>query len=194
MEKETSSQKTLGQAIDEIIQALRSLQQNEQATAIRAACEHLRISPPANLGAVAGTGSPAPPSLGVARPVQVDIRTLKQEKQPASANEMAVLVAYYLSELAPEVERKTEVQVEDMVKYFKQASFPLPKKPQFLLVNARNAGYFDTIGSGKYRLNPVGYNLVAHGLPRPKPAAGPAFRSARGGGSRTGAQGKAKKG
>jgi hypothetical protein len=56
--------------------------------------------------------------------------------------------------------------VDDMIKYFKQAGFTLPKKPQFLLVNAKNAGYFDSAGTGKYRLNPVGYNLVAHNLPR----------------------------
>ena len=34
---------------------------------------------------------------------------------------MAAIVAFYLSELAPEAERKAEVQTEDMVKYFKQA-------------------------------------------------------------------------
>ncbi|MGK2932078.1 MAG: hypothetical protein ACSLFD_04830, partial [Solirubrobacterales bacterium] len=34
------------------------------------------------------------------------------------------------------------------------------------LPNATQAGYFDATGeTGKYRLNPVGYNLVVHGLP-----------------------------
>ena len=86
-------------------------------------------------------------------------------KRPSSANGMAAIVAFYLSELVPEGERKLEVQAEDMKKYFKQAVFPLPKQPRMLLPNAKNSGYFDTSGGG-YKLNPVGYNLVAHNLPR----------------------------
>jgi hypothetical protein len=79
---------------------------------------------------------------------------------------MAALVAFYLAELAPEQDRKSEVDLDDMIKYFKQAGFPLPRKPQFLLTNSKNAGYLDSAGSGRYKLNPVGYNLVAHNLPR----------------------------
>ncbi len=95
-----------------------------------------------------------------------DIRQLKQQKAPQSANEMAALVAYYLAEAAPPEERKTTVDINDMQKYFKQAPFRLPNNPQMTLVNAKNAGYFDAAGGGLYRLNPVGYNLVAHSLPR----------------------------
>src|SRR5882672_2832315 len=51
----------------------------------------------------------------------VDIRTLKEEKQPSSAREMAVLVAFYLSELAPAGERKAEISADDIRQYFKQA-------------------------------------------------------------------------
>jgi hypothetical protein len=40
---------------------------------------------------------------------QASIRDLKDEKQPESLNQMAALVAYYLSELAPEGERKEEI-------------------------------------------------------------------------------------
>jgi len=79
---------------------------------------------------------------------------------------MAALVAYYLAELAGENERTPDVTAEDVLKYFKQAGFPLPKARAMLLPNAKNAGYFDSLGDGKYRLNPVGYNLVAHNLPR----------------------------
>lgn len=95
-----------------------------------------------------------------------DIRSLKETKAPRSGNEMAALVAFYLSELAPEDERKDFITTADIKRYFKQASFPLPKEPRYTLVNAKNAGYFDaTNEAGSYRLNPVGYNLVAHALP-----------------------------
>jgi hypothetical protein len=79
---------------------------------------------------------------------------------------MAALVAYYLSELAPDVENKHEISAADLEKYFKQAAFKLPRSIKQTLPNAAAAGYFDSAGGGRYRLNPVGYNLVVHGLPR----------------------------
>lgn len=97
---------------------------------------------------------------------QVSIRDLKDEKKPASSNQMAALVAYYLSELASDSERKKAINASDLEKYFKQAGFKLPKAISQALPNAASAGYFDAEGGGLYRLNPVGYNLVVHGLPR----------------------------
>jgi hypothetical protein len=97
---------------------------------------------------------------------QVSIRDLKDEKGPESANQMAALVAYYLSEVAPENERKDSINSSDLEKYFKQAGFKLPNKIPQTLPNAAAAGYFDATGNGLYQLNPVGYNLVVHGLPR----------------------------
>jgi len=95
----------------------------------------------------------------------VDIRSLREQKKPSSANEMAALVAFYLAEFAPPEDRKSTVDKTDIEKYFKQAGFPLPKVSKQTLVNAAKSGYFDTTGGGRYRLNAVGYNLVVHGLP-----------------------------
>jgi hypothetical protein len=100
-----------------------------------------------------------------ARQQPVDIRSLTQKKSPRSANEMAALVAYYVTELAPEPYRKKAITAEDIKKYFKDAPFPLPSSPQMTLVNAKNSGYLESSGTGQYRLNPVGYNLVVHSLP-----------------------------
>jgi hypothetical protein len=91
-----------------------------------------------------------------------DIRSLKEAKNPKSANEMAALVAYYVSEIASEGERRNAITKADIEKYFKSAPFRLPADANFTLVNAKNAGYLDSIGGGQYKLNPVGYNLVAH--------------------------------
>ncbi len=179
MEKETDPTKTLGQAIDELIRALGPLDEPSRLTAIKAACEHLKIplvesrqdqhrAPPVPLH--------EPGSIPAAPPRVTDIKSLREEKQPSSAHEMAALVAFYLSELAPEGERKSDVRTEDMVKYFKQSGFRLPKQPRMLLVNAKNAGYFDPGASGGYKLNPVGYNLVAHSLPRASSSSGGASR------------------
>lgn len=81
---------------------------------------------------------------------------------------MACIVAYYLENLAPTSEKRAEIVTKDIEKYFKQANYALPKAIRQLLINARAAGYFDSAGRGEYRLNPVGHNLVAHTLPRPK--------------------------
>jgi hypothetical protein len=97
---------------------------------------------------------------------QMSIKDLKDEKQPDSSNQMAALVAYYLAEVAPEYERRPTINSQDIEKFFKQARFNLPKKLNMALPNAAAAGYLDAVGSGNYKLNPVGYNLVAHGLPR----------------------------
>ena len=94
-----------------------------------------------------------------------DIRTLREQKSPTSASEMAALVAFYLVELAPPDERKATIDKDDIFKYFKQAGYPLPKAIKQTLPNAARSGYFDITGGGRYRLNPVGYNLVVHGLP-----------------------------
>lgn len=97
---------------------------------------------------------------------QLSVRDLKEEKEPDSSNQMAAIVAYYLSEIAPETERKPAINAADLEKYFKQAGFKLPQKISYTLPNAAAAGYFDATGNGLYQLNPVGYNLVVHGLPR----------------------------
>jgi hypothetical protein len=91
-----------------------------------------------------------------------DIRTLKETKAPKSANEMAALVAFFVSELAPADERRNTIAKADIERYFKSAGFNLPADAAFTLVNAKNAGFLDNAGGGQYKLNPVGYNLVAH--------------------------------
>lgn len=169
MDNLAGKQKSLGQAIDELIQALEPLDEGSRLTAIRAACEHLKIGfpiadKPVMTAMPATTAIKETPASQLAR--VADIQTLRDERQPSSASEMAAVVAYYLAELAGPSERKAEVTVEDVLKFFKQARFPLPKARAMLLPNAKNAGYFDSLGEGKYRLNPVGYNLVAHNLPR----------------------------
>jgi hypothetical protein len=129
-----------------------------------------RLEPGAATGAGAASAYPAA-SAAASAPVertgrQTDIRTLKNEKSPRSANEMAALVAYYLSEAAPEPNRKQTINADDIKTYFKQAPFKLPSSAKMTLVNAKNAGYLEPAGEpGQYRLNPVGYNLVAHNLP-----------------------------
>jgi hypothetical protein len=85
---------------------------------------------------------------------------------------MVAVLAYYLANLAPAYERRDHVVPDDIKKYFPQANFELPTAPPHVtLANAKNAGYLDGTGNGKYRLNPVGHNLVTHKLPRDEASA-----------------------
>lgn len=93
-----------------------------------------------------------------------DILTLKEKKNPKTANEMIAVVAYFLEHSASE--RQAFITQEDIQKFFVQGQYPMPGSKSQALVNAKNAGYLDAIEPGKYRLNSVGYNLVAHRMPK----------------------------
>jgi hypothetical protein len=175
---EARGKKTLGKAIDEIIAAVEALDEPARMTAVRAACEHLGLTVP-NSSEGRRDEPPSPPappvppaasSAGAGEPPKqaavYDIRSFKGQKAPGNAIEMACVVAYFLESLAGPAERKGEVSAADLEKYFKQGGYPLPKRMPQLLVNARGAGYLDSTGHGKYKLNPVGHNLVAHKLPK----------------------------
>ncbi len=121
--------------------------------------------PPAVRGAISAH-VPVEGPAEMPRGSRTSIRDLKEEKQPNSANQMAALVAFYLTEVAEPSERKDTINTADISRYFKQAGFKLPRAPRSALPNAAAAGYFEPAGDGQYRLNAVGYNLVVHGLPR----------------------------
>lgn len=167
---------SLGQAIDQIVGALESLDADARKTAIEAACAHLKLSvgrvPQAPEprertveAAASATASGGGSAAAVAPQAQTDIRSFKNLKNPKSAREMACVVAFYLQELAPDGERKDTISTADLEKYFKQAQFKLPEKITQVLTDAKGAGYFDSSARGAYKLNAVGYNLVAHKLP-----------------------------
>ncbi len=166
---------TLGQAIDRIIEALGPLDPEARRTAVDAACAHMGV-PLGNLPAQStGPASPASavataavqPTVATAAPPH-DIRSLKEEKQPTSATQMACIVAYYMQELAPKAERRSTVKTADLEMYFKQAGYKLARKMEQVLVDAKSSGYFESVARGEYRLNTVGYNLVVHNLPKHK--------------------------
>jgi hypothetical protein len=144
---------TLGQAIDQVEKALASFDVPDQQTILTAVCAHLKIAPAASAaqvippsahdGMATGTSiTPGPTVSPLGFSAGIDIKTLKNQKQPSSAKQMACVVAYYLAELAPEKERKQAVTVADLEKYFKQAGFPLNQKMEQLLVDGKRSGYF----------------------------------------------------
>jgi len=167
---------TLGTAIDQVVSALSPFDDRERVTILGTVCKHLAIDlrvegeprrdakpPPGHTPPLAPT-PPATPAAA-APPAFTDIRSLKTQKQPNSARQMACLVAYYLQELAPTEERKTAISTADLDKYFKQANFKLPTQLEQVLKDGKRSGYFDLAARGEYRLTRVGYNLVTHSMP-----------------------------
>lgn len=170
-------------AIKTITEALEPLDSESRERALGYAMQRLGMERagssavmPATGGTVQGaTGgaAQAPPAEPEAPQRIVDVRTLKDEKRPSTDVEMVALMAYYLKQMAEGDERKDEIGTEDIDKYFVQAGYPLPKEKRFALTNAKNAGYLESVGRGRYRLNSVGHNLVAHGMPRTESAGSP---------------------
>lgn len=163
------------QAFNKVVEALGSLRDDARHRVVSAALTLLATSPGstgygrAQRASVATAAVVRPEAAADVAPAPTavrDIRSFKEQKEPRSAIEMATLVAFYLSEIAPESERKDDIDRRDVQTYFKQAAFRMPRDANQTLVNAKNAGYLDAAGPGRYRLNAVGYNVIAHGLPR----------------------------
>lgn len=94
-----------------------------------------------------------------------DIRAFFKEKRPRNQLEAAAVVAFYLQYVENEAVNKREaIDVGILKDEFRKADYPLPKVPNQVLIDAKKAGYFDVAGTGQYKLNSVGYNLVKFAL------------------------------
>ena len=166
-------------AIEKLISALEPLQADARQRVLGYVFQRLGLATPAvatGLSPAAGSihGGSFPTSAEPAPSSQiVDIRSFAAQKAPFSQLERTTVVAFYLAEIAPTAERKAEITGADLTKYSKQAGLPAPPNTRQALFSARHAGYLDTAGRGKYKLNAVGYNLVAHNLPGGGPVAAP---------------------
>jgi hypothetical protein len=170
------SKPTIGTAIDAVVTALMPFDEKDRRTILTSVCLHLQLD--ASLAQPVNPRHTTAPELSRQQPKetvsaqpavhsgrQIDIRTLKDQKQPNSARQMACLVAYYLQDEAPASERKPQISTVDLEKYFKQAGYKLPEKLEQVLADAKRGGYFESSGRGEYKLTRVGYNLVTHSMP-----------------------------
>lgn len=156
-------------AIRDVLSALEPLDAAARESVLDYVFKRLNIQRAAPTAQPTSQIAKPPPESTPASPAvsqQLHIKEFKEQKQPRTAIEMAAIVAYYLENIVPEADRKNSVDIDDLDMYFKIAEFKLPAKQQYTLVNAKQAGYFDSVGVGKYQLNAVGHNLVAHSMPR----------------------------
>ena len=161
------------EAIGKLIEVLKPLDAKTRINVLQFIFKALDIALP-GAGAAPAYTPPAtgftahnPPDVDTrpsSTPSAIDLRSLTEQKQPKTANQMVAIMAYYLATFAQE--RRDYITPDDIKKYFPQAGFELPTgPPSQTLVNAKNAGYLEVVATGQYRLNPVGHNLVTHRLP-----------------------------
>lgn len=167
-------------AAKSIVEALKGLDKPSQSLAIRFASETLGLSalgmpPPSS---VANTSQVPQPELRGATH-STDIKQFTAAKEPKSDQQFAAVAAYFYRFEAPEPDRKDAIDANTLKEAARLSGRRQAKNWTFTLTNAKNAGYLDSAGSGQYRINSVGENLVAIALPGDNSKSVPKQRSKR---------------
>ena len=150
-----------------IVEALKGLDKPSQSIAIRFASESLGLSGlvmQASPSALASSLQMSQPGLRGATH-STDIKQFTAVKAPKSDQQFAAVAAYFYQFEASESDRKDTIDANTLKEAARLAGRRQAKNWGFTLTNARNAGYLDSAGSGQYRINSVGENLVAIALP-----------------------------
>lgn len=90
-----------------------------------------------------------------------DIRSWINSKQSMSDNQFVAAVAYFYRFVAPVESRKESITSDELQEACRQAGRPVFKVPSKPINNAIGQGYVDRAGTGMYRLNAVGENLIS---------------------------------
>jgi hypothetical protein len=86
-------------------------------------------------------------------------------KAPKSDQQFTAVVAYFYQFEAKSNEKKDAIDASVMKEAARLAGRPQVSRWNMTLTNAKNAGYLDAAGNGKFKLSSVGENLVAITLP-----------------------------
>ena len=146
-----------------IVEALKGLDKPSQALAIRFASESLGLSGVAPSGAGTPSQMFQPEIRGATH--STDIKQFTAAKAPKSDQQFAAVAAYFYRFEASESARKDAIDANTLREAARLAGRRQAKNWAFTLTNAKNSGYLDSAGSGQYRINSVGENLVAIALP-----------------------------
>ena len=144
------------------------MKQDDQLLAIQFATQTLRLvgfAPQMPQPTQSNPQTPMPSSPVVLPGRSTDIKSFTIAKSPKSDTQFTAVVAYYYQFEAPPEARKAEIDAATMRDAARQAGRAQVGNWIFTLNNARNAGYLDSAGTGKFKLNAVGENLVAITLP-----------------------------
>jgi hypothetical protein len=156
-------------AAQKIVAELQGMDPESQSLALQFAMQTLKLTPPtAHPTAAAATAHPhaAHTHAAATAPGQAtDIKSFTAAKAPQSDQQFTAVVAYYYQFEAKPSERKDAIDAETMKEAARLAGRPQVERWAMTLTNAKNAGYLNPAGDGKYTLSSVGENLVAITLP-----------------------------
>jgi hypothetical protein len=156
-------------AAQKIVAELTGMTPEHQSLAVKFAIETLGLQLPATLSpiAVPPIHSPqsTPPHATTSADHSTDIRSFTAMKSPKSDQQFTAVVAYFYQFEAKPDDRKEIVDAEIMKEAARLAGRPQVARWNMTLTNAKNAGYLDSAGTGKFKLSSVGENLVAITLP-----------------------------
>jgi hypothetical protein len=140
-----------------------------QSLALKFAIETLGLQLPAALSpnVPPPIRSPGPPPQRADGSTEhtTDIRAFTTMKAPKSDQQFTAVVAYFYQFEAKPDNRKEAIDAEVMKEAARLAGRPQVARWNMTLTNAKNAGYLDAAGNGKFKLSSVGENLVAITLP-----------------------------
>lgn len=165
----TSSEKSPLDAAQAIVSELTGMTSEHQSLAVRFAIETLGLKLPSTSQPT--TAPPvyppqsAPPLGAMHAEHSTDIRSFTAMKSPKSDQQFTAVVAYFYQFEAKADERKDAIDAETMKEAARLAGRPQVARWNMTLTNAKNAGYLDSAGAGKFKLSSVGENLVAITLP-----------------------------
>lgn len=156
-------------AAQKIVAELQGMTSENQSLALQFAMQTLRLAPPTTPPAAApAPAHPHAPHVHAASgaPGQpTDIKSFTAVKAPKSDQQFTAVVAYFYQFEAKQSERKDAVDADTMKEAARLAGRPQVKRWAMTLNNAKNAGYLDPAGEGRFKLSSVGENLVAITLP-----------------------------
>jgi hypothetical protein len=155
-------------AAQKIVAELTGMTAEHQSLALKFAIETLGLQLPAVLSptTAAPIQSPQPmPPHTASTDHSTDIRSFTAMKAPKSDQQFAAVVAYFYQFEAKPEDRKETIDDDTMRDAARLAPWPQRKRWNMTLTNAKNAGYLDAAGRGKFKLSSVGENLVAITLP-----------------------------
>lgn len=156
-------------AAKRIVAELDAMTPETQSLALKFAIEVLGLKFPAAFSPQTPFLAGAPPSSHEPGPGgadhSTDIKSFTALKSPKSDQQFTAVVAYYYLFKAKSEERKDTIDDETVRDAARLAGWPQVSRWQMTLTNAKNAGYLDGLGGGKFKLSSVGENLVAITLP-----------------------------
>ncbi len=156
-------------AAQKIVAELKGMTPENQSLALQFAMQTLRLTPLTTHSAAAAATAhlhAAHTHAAATAPGQAtDIRSFTAAKAPQSDQQFTAVVAYYYQFEAKPSERKDAIDAETMREAARLAGRKQVNRWAMTLNNAKNAGYLDPAGDGKFMLSSVGENLVAITLP-----------------------------